>query len=137
MPMKIKLDETEYEIKDANFEIEAQVENNTIELVEGEPQYKQGIGHAKIVRVQLYLLAIGEDRKITEDKVRGMNPEHAAVLLNVIDGLPKHIAEAKYNNLQRLKAKQIAKEEKELEAINKKLAEEDETEQSNTEKQGE
>ena len=137
MPMKIKLDETEYEIKDANFEIEAQVENNTIELVEGEPQYKQGIGHAKIVRVQLYLTAIGEDRKITEDKVRSMNPEHAAVLLNVIDGLPKHIAEAKYNNLQRLKAKQIAKEEKELEAINKKLAEEDETEQSNTEKKGE
>ena len=135
MPMKIKLDKTEYEIKDASFEIEAQVENNTIELVEGQPQYIQGIGHAKIVRVQLYLLAIGDDKDITEQKVRAMNPEHAAVLLNVIDGLPKHIAEAKFNNLQRLKAQQIEAEQKELDEINKKL-EDNEAKQTDKPEQG-
>lgn len=131
--MKIKLGKSEYEIKEPCFEIEAQVENNTIEMVGGAPQYKNGIGHAKIVRAQLYLIRINEDQSITEDKVKRLNPEHASVILNVIDGMPVQLAEAKYKNLQKLKAKQIEIEEKELEKINKKL-QEDETEPTLAEK---
>lgn len=134
MTIKLKLDSTTYEIKEPCFEIEALIENNTLDVVDGVMQHKNGVGHSKIVRVQLYLLKINDDTNISESSVKNLKVEHASSILNVIDGMPSYLVESKYKNEKRVINKQIEIEKKEVEKLELKLNELDnETKQTETE----